>query len=130
MAKRSNEQTFIAIQIENREALDRVEEIAQIPGVDSLFVGPNDLSQSLGHLGQTDHPEVISAIEKIIEISLKFGIAPGMTLPFDLKNANKWLAKGLKLVSYSNDIELILEGASQGVKRIREILENPGRSSP
>jgi 2-keto-3-deoxy-L-rhamnonate aldolase RhmA len=122
MTRKSNEWTLIVIQIENKSALDYVEEISRIPGVDVLFVGPNDLSQSLGHLGQTDHPEVIEAINRIIEVSLKSGIAPGMTLPFDLKNAEKWLAKGLKLVSYSNDIELILGGASQGVRKIKEML--------
>ncbi len=62
MTRRANEQTLVVIQIENNSALDNLEDISQIPGVDVLFVGPNDLSQSLGHLGQTDHPEVLAAI--------------------------------------------------------------------
>jgi 2-keto-3-deoxy-L-rhamnonate aldolase RhmA len=123
MTRRSNEQTLIVIQIENKSALDQVEKIAKIEGVDVLWVGPNDLSGSLGHLGQTDHPEVLSAIEKIIDTSLRAGIFPGMTLPPNLRNAEKWLKRGLRLVSYSNDIELIVGGASQGVKNIRDLLE-------
>jgi 2-keto-3-deoxy-L-rhamnonate aldolase RhmA len=123
MARKSNEQTLIVIQIETKSAFDHVEEISQIPGVDALFVGPNDLSQSLEYMGQTDHPEVLAAIERIIEVSLKAGIAPGMTLPLNLRSADKWLAKGLKLVSYANDIELIVGGASQGLKSIRDLLE-------
>ncbi len=88
-----------------------------------FFVGPNDLSHSLGHLGQTEHPEVLAAIEKIIEVSIRADIAPGMTIPFDLRNADKWIAKGLRLVSYSNDIELILGSASQGLKKIKDLVE-------
>jgi 4-hydroxy-2-oxoheptanedioate aldolase len=123
MTRRSNEQTLIIIQIENKSALDRVEEIAKIEGVDVLFMGPNDLAESLGHLGQTDHPEVLSAIEKVIDTCLEAGIFFGMTLPPNLRNAEKWLKRGLRLVSYSNDIELIVGGASQGVKNIRDLLE-------
>ena len=123
MTRRSNEQTLIIIQIENKSALDRVEEIAKIEGIDVLWVGPNDLSESLGHLGQTDHPEVLSAIEKIIDTCLEAGIFFGMTLPPNLRNAEKWLKRGLRLVSYSNDIELIVGGASRGVKDIRDLLE-------
>lgn len=79
MSGESNGQTLIVIQIENKSALDHVEEIPRISGVDALFVGPNDLSQSLGHLGRADHVEVIETIEKIIEVTLKSRIAPGMT---------------------------------------------------
>jgi len=124
MAQRTNEQTLVVIQIENEAALDHIEEISRVPGVDVLFVGPYDLSESLGHLGQIEHPEVLAGIEKIIKVSLRAGIAPGMTLPFALRNAQRWLSSGLKLVSYSNDIELILEGVSQGVKKIKDLLEN------
>jgi 2-dehydro-3-deoxyglucarate aldolase/4-hydroxy-2-oxoheptanedioate aldolase len=123
MTRRSNEQTLIVIQIENKSALDQVEQIARIEGVDVLWVGPNDLSESLGHLGETDHPEVLSAIEKVIDTSLNAGVFSGMTVPFNLRNAEKWLRRGLRLVSYSNDIELIVGGASQGVKNIRRLLE-------
>jgi 2-keto-3-deoxy-L-rhamnonate aldolase RhmA len=130
MARDSNAQTLIVIQIENQSALSHVEEISRIPGGDALFVGPNDLSQSLGHLGQTDHPEVSAAIEKIIEVSLRAKIAAGMTLPLDLRNAEKWVREGLKLISYANDIELIVGGASQGVRKITEILEIPHSTNP
>jgi len=129
VAQRSNEQTFVVIQIETKTALDQLEKISHIPGVDALWVGPNDLAESLGHLGQTDHPEVLAAIEKIIEVSLKAGIHPGLTIPFDFRNAEKWLKKGVKLIAYSNDIDLILGGTSQGVKKIRDLIENLGSKS-
>jgi 2-keto-3-deoxy-L-rhamnonate aldolase RhmA len=125
MTRKSNEQTLIIIQIENKSSLDRVEEIGKIEGVDVLWVGPIDLSESLGHLGQRDHPEVLSAIEKVIDSSREAGIFSGMTLPPDLRNAEKWLKRGLRLISYSNDIELIVGGASLGVKKIRDLFERP-----
>ena len=54
----SVEQVFLAVQIETVEALEAVEEIAALPGLDSLVVGPTDLSASMGLLGQYDHPQV------------------------------------------------------------------------
>jgi 2-keto-3-deoxy-L-rhamnonate aldolase RhmA len=124
MTQRANEQTLVIIQIENETALNHLEEISQIQGVDALFIGPYDLSESLGHLGQISHPKVLNAIEKIIEVCVQSGIAPGMTLPFDLRNADRWLRKGLRLISYSNDIDLIVEGVSRGVKKIINLIEN------
>jgi 2-keto-3-deoxy-L-rhamnonate aldolase RhmA len=124
MTQHANEQTLVIIQIENETALNHLEAISEIPGVDAFFIGPYDLSESLGHLGQIGHPKVLDAIDKIIESCVKAGIAPGMTLPFDLQNADRWLSKGLKLISYSNDIDLIVEGVSKGIKKINSLLEN------
>ena len=124
MVKDSNEQTLIVIQIETKEALENVREISKVPGVDILWIGPSDLSESLGYLGQKDHPEVISAIEKIIDATIEAKITTGLTIPFDLKNAEKWVKKGVRAICYSNDIDLILGGASRGIEKIRALLKS------
>ncbi len=63
--QRANAETFIAIQIEHIDAAREVEAIAAIPGVDVLFVGPADLGQSMGIVGQWDHPDMWQAIERV-----------------------------------------------------------------
>ncbi len=64
-AERSNAETLVCVQLEEAEAVRNVEEIVQVDGVDVFFVGPSDLSQSLGHPGQPDAPEVREAMERV-----------------------------------------------------------------
>jgi len=122
MTRISNEESLIVIQIETKSAYDRLEEIAQIPGVDALWVGPNDLSHSLGYFGQTAHPDVLDAIDRIIEVCINHHIFAGLTIGYDLKNAERWIEKGLKFIAYSKDVELILKASSLGVQRISALV--------
>lgn len=119
--KESNEQTLIVIQIETQSGYEQMEDIAQIPGIDALWVGPNDLSRALGCMGQTEHPKVLDAIDKIIDVCIKFNIYPGLTIGYDFKNAERWIQKGVRFIAYSKDIELILKATSDGIRKIREM---------
>ncbi|MGH9441086.1 MAG: HpcH/HpaI aldolase family protein [Thermoanaerobaculia bacterium] len=76
----SNEQTVVAVQIETPGALDDVGSIAALPGVDVLFVGPNDLSQALGIPGRTDDRRYLEALEKIAAAARDNGRAAGIML--------------------------------------------------
>lgn len=73
----SADEVFLAVQIETVEALDAVEEIAAVPGVDSLFIGPTDLSASMGLLGQFDHPDVVAAVQRIVGTAKANGLSVG-----------------------------------------------------
>ena len=61
----ANEQTSVVVQIEHRDAIASVDQIAAVPGIDALFVGPYDLSNSMGLVGQVSHPDVVAAIDKV-----------------------------------------------------------------
>jgi 2-keto-3-deoxy-L-rhamnonate aldolase RhmA len=63
-ARSANEETLICLQLECREALSNIDEILDVPGVDVLFLGPSDLSQSFGQPGRSDHPEVRAAMDE------------------------------------------------------------------
>lgn len=65
-AARAANEICLLVQVETREALDRLEEIASTPGVDGVFIGPADLAASLGHAGLLGHPEVVAAVEGAI----------------------------------------------------------------
>ena len=77
---KANADSFVGIQIETQRAMDAVPEIARIPDVDLLFVGPADISQALGLPGQFEHPKCLAAIEKIAqqcaEAKMPWGIVP------------------------------------------------------
>jgi 2-dehydro-3-deoxyglucarate aldolase/4-hydroxy-2-oxoheptanedioate aldolase len=63
--RRSNDDTFVAIQIEHADAVAEVESIAALPDLDVLFIGPADLAQSMGLAGQWEHPRIWQAIERV-----------------------------------------------------------------
>ena len=74
----SNAATMSILQIETRRGLEAVEAIARTPGVDVLFIGPSDLSQSLGHPGAPAHPDVQAAIRRIIQAGRAAGVPVGI----------------------------------------------------
>ncbi len=77
-AKEANAQVCLLVQAETREALDNLEAIAAVDGVDGIFIGPADLSASLGHVGNPGHPEVQAAIDDAIGRIVKAGKAAGI----------------------------------------------------
>ena len=107
--KRANAETFIAIQIERVEAVDEVEKIAAVPGVDVLFVGPADLSQSLGVPGEPDHPKMWAAIERVAKAAKTAGIHWAI-LPRNADYAKRCVALGCRMVSCGLDVWTLQRG--------------------
>lgn len=75
--KRSNEETLVCVQIEHKEGLENLDEMLEVPGVDVFFVGPSDLSQSLGYPGQRTHPVVAEAVDTAFKKIHSAGKASG-----------------------------------------------------
>jgi 2-keto-3-deoxy-L-rhamnonate aldolase RhmA len=113
----SNRQMLMA-QIETRGGLEAVEQIAAVDGVDMLFVGPNDLSTSLGHLGQGDHPTVRSAIDRIIAAAKAKGKWLG-TVPTRERDAKTLFSLGFDLVISGSDVALLRDAAANHTKAQR-----------
>ena len=91
----SNAGTAIILMTETRQAIDHLDEILAVEGIDAIFFGPNDLSFSLGHPGQMGHPEVIAAIEHGIARALAHGVAPGV-LALNADDFHRWRQKGAR----------------------------------
>jgi 4-hydroxy-2-oxoheptanedioate aldolase len=73
-----NEQTMLIIHCENKLCLDNLEEICRIPEIDVIFLGPYDMSQSLGIIGQITHPLIEAAAEKVLKVTKKYGKVAGI----------------------------------------------------
>lgn len=114
---RANE-TEIIIQIEGKEGLDNFDDILEIPLVDILFIGPYDLSQSIGVPGEIDHPEVVAAIREMVGKALAKNKYIGLFAD-TIENARKWRDLGVHYISYSVDIGIYLSSCEQIVKEIR-----------
>ena len=74
----ANADTLLLLQIEHIDAVNNIEEILSVPGIDGTYIGPYDLSMSLGIPGQLNHPDVIKAKNKVLEATLKKGLVAGI----------------------------------------------------
>jgi 4-hydroxy-2-oxoheptanedioate aldolase len=112
----ANERVCLLVQVETREALAHVGEIAAVDGVDGVFIGPADLAASFGYLGQPAHPEVKQAIEQGIRTIAAAGKAPGI-LCADEALARRYIEVGARFVAIGVDTSLLVKSATQLAKR-------------
>lgn len=110
-------QVLIIIQLEGLEALANLESIFAAPGIDIVFIGPYDLSQSLGVAGQIEHPLVEEKMREIVNAAKRNNIRIG-TFADTVENALKWQAQGVQYISYSVDVGLFAECCAGLVKRL------------
>ncbi len=106
---RANDEIGVVVQIESREALDELDAICRVPGVDAVFIGPSDLAASLGYRGQSNHPDVQAAIAQAFRTANAAGKAAGV-LAADGK-AEHYFEAGATMVGVGTDLHLLIAGA-------------------
>lgn len=106
---RANDEIGLILQIESREALDDLDAICRVPGVDAVFIGPSDLAAALGHRGQIGHPEVQGEISKAFKTAKAAGCPIGI-LAAD-GNAAPYLDQGATMVGVGTDLHLLIRSA-------------------
>ncbi|AAF12475.1 4-hydroxy-2-oxoheptanedioate aldolase [Deinococcus radiodurans] len=107
---RANDEICLLVQVESRLGLENLDEIAAVEGVDGVFIGPADLSASLGHLGHPGHPDVAQAIEDALRRIVGAGKAAGI-LSADERLARHYLALGATFVAVGVDTTLLARAA-------------------
>lgn len=110
-AHEANAQVCVLVQAETRTALQHLDAIAATDGVDGVFIGPSDLSASLGHVANPGHPEVQAAIEDAIARIVRAGKAAGI-LATDDKLARRYLELGATFVAVGLDTQILARGTS------------------
>jgi 4-hydroxy-2-oxoheptanedioate aldolase len=115
--KESNE-TVVILQLEGKEAVEGIDGILEVTGIDVIFIGPYDLSQSLGVPGEIEHPKVDEKMKEIVEKSVQKKVAVG-TFVDTIENAQKWRRVGIKYIAYSVDVGIFYDKCVEIVKQIR-----------
>ncbi|MGH8872943.1 MAG: HpcH/HpaI aldolase family protein [Acidimicrobiia bacterium] len=108
-AERANRDTFVAIQIETAQAVEEVDAIAAIDGVDLLFVGPSDLSQAMGAIGDFTGERSMEAVDRVAVACSAHGKQWGAVTPSP-DYASSLIGKGCTLISPTNDVKLVTTG--------------------
>ena len=112
-----NRETMLIVQIETRESLENIEDIASVPGVDVALVGPNDLSISLGIPGQVDASPMREGIQKVIDTCQKRGVYPAIHTN-NLDIATYWAQQGMRLVSSNTELTLMTKAGLEVTQTI------------
>ncbi|MWN06736.1 2-dehydro-3-deoxyglucarate aldolase [Gilliamella sp. Pas-s95] len=108
-----NKNICVMVQVETQQAVNNVESIVAVDGVDGIFIGPSDLSASLGHFGNPKHPDVQAAIKKVFNEAKKQGKACGILATIEA-DARQYIDMGATFVAVGNDLGL-LRSATQSL---------------
>ena len=117
--KDENEKVTV-LQIEGQEGIDNIDDILTVDGIDVLFIGPYDLSQSLGVAGEIDNPLVEEKMLEIIEKCREKNITVG-TFVDTPENAVKWKKLGVKYISYSVDMGIFYDAVKNIIKTVSKV---------
>lgn len=115
---RANDETVVVIQVENKAAIEELEAIIDVDGIDAILIGPYDLSSSLGKTGQLDHPDVVDAISKITEVCQSAGIRLGI-FGVNAESVLPYINKGFNLITAGVDTLFIIQSAKQTLESCR-----------
>jgi len=116
--KTANDSIGVILQIESPQAIEQIEAIGGVDGVDALFIGPADLSAAMGHIGQLTHPDVMHLIAQAVQRSKAIGMPIG-TLGGDPEMVAQYRAVGFDFVAVSSDIGFIMKGAQSAIAALR-----------
>ncbi len=108
--KTASEEICVLVQVETGEALAGIEAIASVDGIDGVFIGPADLSASLGHIGNPGHPEVQDAIKSAVDRLTSVGKPAGILTPNETE-ARRYIEWGYKFVAVGSDLGIMAKGA-------------------
>jgi 2-keto-3-deoxy-L-rhamnonate aldolase RhmA len=121
----ANEATIVAIQIEHIDGVDSIDEILAVPGIDIVLLGPMDLSASLGLLGKLEHPEVIDAMQRVVDAARRVGLPVGIPMPADATGDEmlEWVTRGCRFVIVGLDQGFVQMMAANTLVEFRQRLE-------
>lgn len=117
----ANASVFVAVMIETREALEALDDILAVPGLDSIVLGPMDLSGALGRLGDVEHPHVLAAIDQAIGKARAAGRYVGSGMGPDPDYAVRLARRGVQWLQLGADYSYLVAHMDQMTRRVREL---------
>lgn len=118
LVKHMNEHTMVILQIERKRAIEKIDDLLSVPGVDAAVIGPFDLTISL-EANSTGAPEVEEAIQKVVDSAKRNGVASGIHIAEAEVVAN-WHRRGMTMLACNTDLGFFSAGAKQTLKILRE----------
>ena len=118
--KNDNDRSFVCIQIEHVEAIQNLDEILSVEGIDAAIIGPYDLSASMGLMGKMNHPKMEEAISKTLTKCQEYSIMPGIhVVDQDPEKVQSRIKQGYRFIAYSVDLKMISDSSLYGIQKIK-----------
>ncbi len=117
-----NDETMLVVQVETRQAVENVNEIVSVDGVDVALIGPTDLSLALGVPGKLDDPSVTAAVNATVEACKRYSVTPAIHMN-DLARGVEWAKRGMRMVSLNSEVGFMIQAGSQASEAVRKALE-------
>ena len=116
--KSANKETMIIAHIEGVEGINNLDEILSVSGIDVIFIGPYDLSQSLGIPGEVNHPLVIEKMKEVVLKCKQSKVAVG-TFADNIKTAKSWISLGVQYMAFSVDVGILYNASKNIVNKLK-----------
>jgi len=114
----ANDRIAVIVQAEHIDAVNNIDDIVKVDGIDAVFIGPYDLSASMGRMGEVDHPEVVEAIDRVGRACQQNNIALGY-FGVSAESVEAYIDKGYKLICAGVDAAFVTQGAEQVLEKLR-----------
>ncbi|MCC5929760.1 MAG: aldolase [Cyclobacteriaceae bacterium] len=124
-----NANNLCIVNIESVPALEKLEDILSVHGLDAVFIGPHDLSISLGIPEKYDHPDFEAAVKKIIYTARNKNLAVGIHFSLEPERQIRWIKEGANLIIHSSDMALFGQRLKQDMGIIKNATGDKGKSS-
>ena len=118
-----NKNMLIVIMLESPEAIDNVNSISAVDGVDVILIGTNDLCMEMGIPGDYSNPKVKNAYIKVIEACKKYGKTPGMGGVYNEELMSEYIKIGMRFILSGSDLSFMMQSASQRSNKLRSFLK-------
>jgi 2-keto-3-deoxy-L-rhamnonate aldolase RhmA len=115
----ANDRVAVIVQAEHIEAVEHIEAIVRVPGIDAIFVGPYDLSASMGKPGEVSDPDVQAAIRRVRDVTLAAGVRLGIYCS-DAEAARSYVRQGYTLIGMSTDLNYLAKAAGDALAAARQ----------
>ena len=111
---RANEEILVVLMAEHIKAIEAADDILRLPGIDVIFIGPNDLHNSMGKppAFESEHKEYVDAVKHILKTARKYGVAPGIHV-VDAAAARRRLAEGFQFIAVASEAGMMLAKAAE-----------------
>ena len=116
--KVANEEYMVTVMCESKQGLENIRKTVRIPGIDAVFIGAYDLSQSLGVPGETTHPLVEEAVAEILAACQEAGVIPGIVSP-DVNLARRRAQQGFRFITVLDDMAFFMDCVEDRLNRVR-----------
>ena len=115
-----NDSVIVAVMMEHFKAVENADAILSVPGIDAVFIGPYDLSASMGRAGELAHPDVVGALQKILDACKRHGVPPGLhVVSMDPDDVQRRIEQGYRFIACSTDTEFVLHGCRKILERVK-----------